>query len=187
MQDKKKGAGSNAAAKRMTMHSDAAEPVGGAAGTPCLEASRDLLPHFLLQLDAPRNELLRRVKALANAEEEAAATAAAGSASGPAPAAGTAGGNGAGAPAAASAASGPKGSGKRVVAKDTSVGGASGGEVSSLPEHSHNSEKDFSRRYDAWRSAAQAEDAADLTARVRLRAAGCRRAGTWVWVKLLER
>jgi hypothetical protein len=122
----------------------------------------------LVQLDAPREELLRRVKALAAAEEAAAAAASP-------PGSAGAGGRGAsgGAGAASASAAAPRGGAKRPAGSAAGVGsgGSAEGDAAAsaaVPQRSHNTERDFARRYDAWR-AALAEDAADLAGRVRHR------------------
>jgi hypothetical protein len=141
-------------------------------------SSRDLLPHWVLQLDAPREELLRRTKGLAAAEEAAnAATAAATAAVAAAAAA---------AVTAAALASGTKGAAtgsgqQQAVAALRAAkkpGLAAGGREAGSTEievlrPSHNNERDFTRRYDAWRALVQ-EDAAELAARV----STARQAGT---------
>ncbi len=177
--DKKKGGGSGSAvgaaggaaggaaakegaARRLltagAQQQPAEQPAADAAGL----SSADLFPHWLVQLDAPQGELLRRVKALAAGEEAAAhaAAAAAAAAAATTQQPPSAGGGGRSSVAAASAQQQQQRR-KSVGVKDGGVDGGAEGEG----DRSHNNERDFTRRYDAWRLVV-AEDAADLAARV---------------------
>jgi hypothetical protein len=151
-QDRKKQGGAPAGGTKAAACTSIADPDGAAAAAAAPDPNTAingvnlaLVPHFLVQLDAPRDELLRRVKALAAAEE---ASAAAGKAVSSAQAAG------------AKAAQPPP--------KKLPGGGARESltaiDADAAPT-SHNNERDLARRYDAWR-AVVAEDAADLAARV---------------------
>lgn len=163
--DRKKGAGAAAAAGaggKDGSGGPAAAAAGAAApplplmppsvgnGLPCPK----LLPHWVIQLEAPRDELMTRVRALAAAEEAAAAVTAASAAA----AAAAAAVNGKGPAAAAAARGGSK-----------KAGGGGGGAGPSGAPMTHNNERDFARRYDAWLAMVQ-EESPQATARVR----GCR-------------
>ncbi|KAF8073252.1 Ak7 [Scenedesmus sp. PABB004] len=124
--------GGAACARRRT----AAFEDGGEGAAPPLSA--ELLPHFVIELDAPDEELLRRVFALTAAEA---------------------------AEAAAAAAEGASQGGGRPSRKPASAGrGKDAAGAAGAPPGSHNNERDWARRMEAHR-ALLAEDAADLAAR----------------------
>lgn len=107
---------------------------------------QNLLP---LQLDVPEDELLRRVRALAAAEAAAAAAAAGSSPNSPGP--GKASGGTAG---------------KKPISAGKREAGPAGEAAAAAVPASHNNEKDFARRLEAYKQLMQ-EDAADLAAKVR--------------------
>jgi len=126
------------------------------AGADTSAASRDLIPHWVVQLDAPREELLRRVKVIAAEDDAASAQAAAQLLSS--------------ANQQVNSKLGAVGQHQQQRKRSAGAGkdstGTGGGLDAAEGLHTHNNERDFVRRYDAWR-ALVAEDAADLATRVR--------------------